>query len=138
MNAYLDTSVLLRIILKQPNPYSRWAEFTNLIGSHLVEVEGLRALDRMRVAEEIPEEKFLAYRADLYQLVNGMDLIQPTPPILRRASEAFPVALGTLDAIHLSTAMAWRDERDEELLFVTHDKGLARAALSVGFKTEGF
>ncbi len=137
MNAYLDSSIILRIILKQPSPYEGWREFENLVGSQLVEVECLRTLDRMRVAEGIPEDVLLAYRVDLFEVMKGVDLFQPTPPILRRASETFPVAIGTLDAIHLSTALSWKDEQSEDLVFLTHDKGLNRAAQALGFKTEG-
>ena len=138
MKAYLDSSVILRIVLKQPNPYVGWKDFETLVGSQLVEVECLRTLDRMRVMEGIPEDTLLAYRVDLFEVMKGMDLFQPTPPILRRASETFPVAIGTLDAIHLSTALSWMDEQSEDLIFLTHDKGLGKAALALGFKAEGF
>jgi predicted nucleic acid-binding protein len=138
VNAYLDSSVILRIILKQPGPFERWREFEALIGSHLVEVECLRTLDRLRAAEGLPEDVFLAYRADLFEILKGMDLFQPTPPILRRASDAFPIAIGTLDAIHLATALAWRDERSDDLVFATHDKALGKAAGALGLQTEGF
>jgi ABC-type lipoprotein export system ATPase subunit len=53
------------------------------------------------------------------------------------ASEPFPVPLGTLDAIHLATAMAWRDARETALVMATHDKALAEAARSVGLQAIG-
>jgi predicted nucleic acid-binding protein len=137
MNAYLDSSVLLRILLSQPDPLREFSRYGQKIASSLVEVECLRTLDRMRVTGEMTEEQNVSFRNALFQSVEAMEVIQPTPVILRRASGPFPVALGTLDAIHLSTAIAWRDETGEDLTVATHDKSLARAAQALGFKTEG-
>jgi predicted nucleic acid-binding protein len=47
------------------------------------------------------------------------------------------VPLGTLDAIHLATAIAWRDSSDASLVMATHDKALAVAARSVGLQVIG-
>jgi hypothetical protein len=57
--------------------------------------------------------------------------------VLRRASEPFPTPLGTLDAIHLSTALAWRDARNTDLTMATHDTALATAARAVGLQVVG-
>ncbi len=137
MNAYLDSSVLLRILLNQPDPLREFSRYGQIIAGSLVEVECLRTLDRMRVTGEMTEEQNASFRNAFYQTVEAMEIIQPSPVILRRASGPFPVALGTLDAIHLSTAIAWRDETGEELTVATHDKSLARAAHALGFKIEG-
>ncbi len=60
-----------------------------------------------------------------------------TPEILRRASESFPAPLGTLDAIHLATALTFRDVTGEELVLATHDQGLAEAARSMNLDVVG-
>lgn len=49
MNAYLDSSVLLGILLSQPDPLREFSRYGQKIASSLVEVECLRTLDRMRV-----------------------------------------------------------------------------------------
>ena len=56
---------------------------------------------------------------------------------LARASEPFPTAIGTLDALHLSTALVWRERQDQPLVMATHDGGLALAARSFGFEVLG-
>lgn len=137
MNTYLDSSVLLRIVLKQNDPLKEWKQYENRIGSQLVEVECLRTLDRMRVTGEFPERDMLTYREDLFQILETMEMVQPTYPILRRASETFPMALGTLDAIHLATALAWSESLGTGLIFATHDQTLAKAAKAFGLKTVG-
>ena len=49
MIAYIDSSVLLRIILGQRDRLKEWARVTRVIASALAEVECLRTLDRLRL-----------------------------------------------------------------------------------------
>jgi hypothetical protein len=58
-------------------------------------------------------------------------------PVLRRASEPFPTPLGALDAIHLSTALLWRDGTGAPLTMTTHERPLATAARASGFTVTG-
>jgi hypothetical protein len=48
-----------------------------------------------------------------------------------------PTALGTLDAIHLATALVWRDRQNVALTIATHDAALATAARAFGFDVVG-
>jgi hypothetical protein len=46
--------------------------------------------------------------------------------------------LGTLDAIHLATALAWREAAGvEDLVMATHDLALATAARASGLRVVG-
>ena len=54
----------------------------------------------------------------------------------QRASETFPTVVGTLDAIHLATALAVREVEPIDLL-LTHDAQLGTAARSLGFSVLG-
>ncbi len=137
MTAYLDASVLLRVLLGQPDRLAEWDEITTAVGSALVEVECLRALDRLRLREQIPPEDLAVRREAAYHLTAEMEIVEPTWPILRRASQPFPVPLGTLDALHLATALLWRDTRGDELVMATHDRALALAARSCGLSVLG-
>jgi predicted nucleic acid-binding protein len=56
--------------------------------------------------------------------------------IMQRASETFPTIIGTLDAIHLATAISVREAEGIDLL-LTHDSQLATAARSIGFEIRG-
>jgi len=47
-----------------------------------------------------------------------------------------PVPIGTLDAIHLATALLWR-ERAGTLEMATHDAALGAAARAFGFHVRG-
>jgi hypothetical protein len=48
-----------------------------------------------------------------------------------------PIPLGTLDALHLSTALLWSEMRNENLVMATHDRALAMAARASGLQVIG-
>ena len=48
-----------------------------------------------------------------------------------------PTELGTLDAIHLATALLWKELTREELTMATHDGALALAAQAHGLLVIG-
>jgi predicted nucleic acid-binding protein len=137
MIAYLDSSVVLRLILGERGRLTEWRRVEAAIASALTEVECLRTLDRLTRAGSLSDEELAERRAAVYRLLEGVEVVDVSRPILRRASEPFPAPLGTLDAIHLSTAMSWRDARGEALTMATHDKALAMAARSVGLQAIG-
>jgi len=69
--------------------------------------------------------------------VQEIELVEPTRSVLTRASQPFPTELGTLDAIHLATAMLWRERGGEDLVMATHDAALGVAARACGFRVVG-
>jgi hypothetical protein len=71
------------------------------------------------------------------QWLEAVDLVLLQRPILARASEPFPTAIGTLAALHLSTALVWQDREQRALVMATHDGGLALAARSFGLEVLG-
>jgi predicted nucleic acid-binding protein len=137
MIAYLDASVVLRLILGERGRLAEWRRVESAVASALTEVECLRTLDRLSRAGALSDEELAERRTAVYRLLEGVEVVDVSRPILRRASEPFPAPLGTLDAIHLSTAMSWRDTRGEILTMATHDKALATAARSVGLEVIG-
>jgi predicted nucleic acid-binding protein len=71
------------------------------------------------------------------ELIHGvLHIIPLSERILARAGEAFPTVIGTLDAIHLATALHIRDATGIDV-FLTHDTQLASAASASGFTVEG-
>jgi len=69
--------------------------------------------------------------------LEAVDLILLQRPILARAAEPFPMPLRTLDALHLATALVWRDRMREALTMATHDQDLALAARAFGLEVVG-
>jgi len=46
---YLDTSVALRILLRQPEPLKGWGEWEEAYASELLGLEARRTIDRLRL-----------------------------------------------------------------------------------------
>lgn len=137
MNAYVDSSVILRMVLNQPNKLAEWSAIDVGVASALVEVECLRTLDRVRVSERIADSEISARIAQVYRFLESSDVVEPTRAVLSRAAQPFPTSLGTLDAIHLASALLWRDQTGAELTLATHDTALALAARASGLPVIG-
>jgi len=135
--AYLDSSVLLREVLGQPNKLKEWSKIENGVASGLVEVECLRTLDRLRLRVGLSNQDLADRREVVYRLMDKLSLVEPVGTVLERAAQPLPTPLGTLDAIHLSTAMLWREMRGEDLVMATHDQALAMAARASGLRVIG-
>jgi len=56
-----------------------------------------------------------------------------TDGVLQRAADAFPTAVGTVQAIHLATLLELKSVHDITCLVATADDELLRAAESMGF-----
>jgi predicted nucleic acid-binding protein len=133
---YLDTSVVLRILLQEPEPVEIWGEWEKAYSSALWRVEALRTADRLRLSQEISDTQLAQLVRDI-QIAHETFSIHPlTNRILQRASETFPTVVGTLDAIHLATALSIREIEKLDLL-LTHDSQLGTAARSLGFAVMG-
>jgi len=136
MTVYVDTSVILRILFREPDPVEVWGKWERGFSSRLWRLEALRTIDRLRLSGELADKDV----ADLVREVRGVHETLATYPlierILQRASESFPTVVGTLDAIHLATALAIREVEPIDLL-LTHDGQLATAARSLGFTVVG-
>lgn len=137
MIAYLDASVVLRLVLGEPNQLAEWKRVERAVASALTEVECLRTLDRLSRLGALSTDELAERRTAVYRLLEAVEVVDVSRPVLRRASEPFSTPLGTLDAIHLSTAINWRDARSSDLAMATHDKSLATAARATGLRVIG-
>ncbi len=137
MIAYIDSSVLLRVILRQRNALKEWRTIEQGVASALVEVECLRTLDRLRLAEGIEDAEIAVRREAVFRLMEAIEVIEPTRPVLARAAQPLPTALGTLDAIHLATALLWQERAGANLTMATHDVALGTAARANGLRVVG-
>jgi predicted nucleic acid-binding protein len=135
--AYLDSSVLLRVVLGQSDALAQWAEIEDGVASRLVEVECLRTLDRLRLVESLDDHEIAIRREAVFRLLESLEIVELTRPVLARASQPMPTNLGTLDAIHLATALMWAEQAGSPLVMATHDQALATAARASGLRVIG-
>jgi len=135
--AYLDSSVLLRLVLGQRDALKEWGRVTHGVASALVEVECLRTLDRLRLAEQLADEVIAERREAVYRVMEAMEIVELAPAVLSRAAQPLPTSLGTLDALHLATALMWREHTARTIAMATHDAALAMAARASGLRVMG-
>ena len=136
MRVYVDTSVVLRILLREPNPVAIWGQWNRAYSSALWRVEALRTVDRLRLNHEISDSEVAELVREI-KIIHETFAIHPvTNRIFQRGSETFPTVVGTLDAIHLATALSIRESESIDHL-LTHDSQLATAARSLGFDVMG-
>ena len=137
MIAYVDASVLLRVALGQPNALPDWRQIERGVSSALITTESLRTLDRVRLRAQLSDIEVAQRRSTILALLDSLELVEIDSPVLERAAQPTPTEVGTLDAIHLASALLWRDAMGVDLVMATHDGALGLAARAHGFKVLG-
>lgn len=136
MKAYVDSSVLLRIVLGEKGRLRQWSKVTAAISSELTRLECLRTLDRARIRLGLTDADVSRLRADTLSRLEAFDIVRLDSNVLERASQPLPTLVGSPDAIHLASALMLRGTVPE-MVFATHDADLARAARACGFVVYG-
>jgi len=137
MIAYVDSSVLLRLALGQLNALPEWRQIDRGVSSALISTESLRTLDRVRIRANLSDIEVATRRATILNLIDSLELIEVDSTVLDRAAQPMPTELGTLDAIHLASALLWKDTMSIDPVMATHDGALALAAQAHGLKVIG-
>ncbi len=115
---YVDTSVLGRVILEEPDREAIVRELTGFgrrVASRLLGIE----LRRLALREDASEEA--------EQILANVVLIPIDEAIIASAERIAPLTVATLDAIHLATALRLAAEDKLDAL-MTYDKRLAQGA----------
>jgi predicted nucleic acid-binding protein len=133
---YLDSSIVLDRIVDAPGAAELWRTIETSVTSILTETECLRTLDRFRLAGRMNEAALVRGRESLFRILESTEIIALGRGVLDRASLPMPVPVKTLDAIHLASAMVYR-ETTGPLYVATNDRALARAARAMGFEVLG-
>src|SRR5947207_12894711 len=115
MTVYLDTSVVLRPLLDQPQKLSSWGEWETAYSSELMGVECRRVIDRLRLESVFDDNEVGQAMERLGQIEKTIKRIRLTRSIIQAASKTMPTIVKTLDAFHLTSAIAIRERRDVDL-----------------------
>jgi len=121
-SVYLDTSVLGRVLLDEPDTpaiRNELARFERHVSSRLLRVE----LHRLGLREDMLEH--------VDRLLSGQVLIPVDEEILTLAETLRPSSVATLDAIHLATAVRLT-EAGKLNAVMTYDKQLVGGAHAHG------
>ena len=128
--AYIETSVVLRWTLGQPGAV-QGVHWVSASSSELAAVESRRALDCLRLTRVVSKRRLAQLSDEAERNLAGMALVPVDRSVLKRAGEAFPTPIKTLDAIHLATALLLANDIGG-IVFLTHDRQLGVAAKACG------
>lgn len=137
MIVYLDTSVVLRIVLRQPVRLAAFGDWERAFSSELMGIEARRVLDRLRLEGGLDDQGLADAHQQVARAERAFGIVRITRGILRRASLPMPTVVKTLDAIHLATALILSERRRMDLVFATHDAQQVLAARALGFSCVG-
>lgn len=121
---YLDASALLKLVVEEAESSALTAAlpgWLHVVSSSLARVEVPRATRRVT-----PEATALE-RAE--HVVSAIGLVPLELSLLRRAAAAAPLALRSLDAVHLVTALSLSEDL---AAMIVYDRRLADAAEAAG------
>ncbi|HEX4111070.1 MAG TPA: PIN domain-containing protein [Stellaceae bacterium] len=116
---YLDSSVALAYLFDEDRQPAREFWHDDLCSSQLLEYEVWNRVHARRLASSLGE--------NVQKLLAEISLFQMSVEMLSRALEPFPIAVRTLDALHLATIVFVRDEV-RELELASYDDRLNAAA----------
>ena len=135
---YFDSSVLLRYAIRHVHAMFDIGNYGQGASSSVItRVECMRVLDRWRLTREINDGKLAEARSRCLTLLDSLRLVELDAAILELASQTFPIALKTLDALHLATGLRMRHQMGTEIVIITHDQKLAWASAALGLKVIG-
>ncbi len=128
MSLYIDSSVLLRYLL-QSKGFVDLSQFKeDCVSSDLLKLECQRALIRYRLNQEVNDEGLLDLSEQFREILSRISLLKINDEVLRLAEQNWGVILGTLDSIHLASALYIQMDKKEPTVLLTHDKALFAAA----------
>ena len=135
MRIYVDSSAVLRHILND-DPALREVAATDMVGSSdLLFIECQRVLQRERMEARLDDQQYSESLVLLEVILDSLYLIELGPTVKRRAAGPFPTIIGTLDALHLASAILWEEtEPDSDFSILTYDKQLALCARASGIR----
>jgi predicted nucleic acid-binding protein len=136
MKVYVDSSVVLRRLLGEPGAFERWSDWEWAVSSELLPVEAHRSINQLRLTRSMADEEVAQVVAVFRSLIRVFEMVPVRSPVLERAASAFPTVVGTLDAIHIASALLWVQENEAPLVFLTHDEQQARAAMACGLDVQ--
>lgn len=135
---YIDASALLRVLFQEAGPTVPLDPNDRIVSSQIIEVEAFRAVDRLRLLDQLNDAETAIKRKELGDLLARVDLATVDGAVIERAKSSFAVNVRALDAIHVATAEVLRGEAaPDPVEFWTHDDRQANAALSRGLSVAG-
>ena len=127
---YMDTSALTKLLIAEPET----PELRNWLTSQIDQGDSAAtsALGRVELMRTIARYGDISQADRARYLLDGLDILPLTEPMMSLAESIGPATLRSLDAIHLAEAAYF----DQELTaFVTYDQRLLNGCRDIGLTT---
>jgi predicted nucleic acid-binding protein len=125
MHAYLDSSALLKLVVREPGSEALGLAVRKLVTQASSELAVVEVTRRARVHGHAAEDRARA-------VLRRTRLRPVDRPTIDRAAAMRPLRLRSLDAIHLATALNLEDLD----IFISYDSRLNEAAAAAGLNVE--
>jgi hypothetical protein len=127
---YMDTSALTKLLIAEPET----PELRNWLTSQIDQGDSAAtsALGRVELMRTVARYGDISQADRARYLLDGLDILPLTEPMMSLAESIGPATLRSLDAIHLAAAAYF----DQELTaFVTYDHRLMNGCRDIGLTT---
>lgn len=133
MIVYLDSTFVIRRLLGVGATPSFWGKWEKAYASSLLRTECFRAANLLRLEGKLDDAGRARLGTWIETLCDSITQVAVTDGVIRRAAETFPVAVGTLQAIHLATMLELESVHGVKCALASDDEGLVRGATALGF-----
>ncbi len=132
MIVYLDSTFVIRRLLGVGKPSGFWGKWEKAYASTLMRAECFRAVNRLRLEGKLDDAGCARLGSWIETVCNSVVQVPVTDAVLNRAAGAYPVAVGTLQAIHLATIQELEAVHGVKCVLASDDDALVQAAEALG------
>ncbi|MGN0846538.1 MAG: hypothetical protein ACI4RA_04045 [Kiritimatiellia bacterium] len=133
MIVYLDSSFVIRRLLGVGKPAAFWGRWEKAYASTLMRTECCRIADNLRLNGKLDDAGRARLGAWIETVCGAVTQVHVTDTVMRRAATAYPVAVGTLQALHLATMQELESVHGVKCVLASDDDELVQAARALGF-----
>ena len=133
MTVYLDSTFVIRKLIGIGKQADFWGKWDKAYASTLMRTECFRAANLLRLNGKLDDAGRARLGTWIEAVCSAVTQVPVTDSVMRRASDTFPVAIGTLQAIHLATMQELEAVHGTKCLIASDDDGLVQAAKALGF-----
>lgn len=135
MTVYLDSTCVIRHLLGIGQQAGFWGKWKAAYASTLMRTECFRVANRLRLDGKLDDAGRARLGGWIETVCSTVTQVPITDAVMRRAAEAFPVAVGTLQAIHLATMQELEAVHGIRCALASDDAGMVQAAKAIGFES---
>ena len=133
MTVYLDSAFVIRRLLGAGSDSGIWGKWDKAYASTLMRTECFRAANMLRLEGKIDDDGRARLGSWIETVCASVVQVPVTEAVMRRAADAWPVSVGTLQAIHLATMQELEAVHGVKCEIASDDAALVKAARALGF-----